>query len=209
MLTKMTICPENLTWTYEAFLNLVRLGYPVIHANCVYEKGWEVNHATVLYDQLKQIADYILDNNLENDLEFTMFDEGYCRPQSLSDNKNYCGSTGCMLCCDPDGNVAPCVRFLKSSLGEKLGDFTIGHIDTGLGKSDIDKHNVELLDSVTRQSQSSQECIECPISTGCGWCTAYNYQETGSVDKRCTYICWTHRARSLANTYYWNKVHYF
>lgn len=207
MLTKMTICPENLTWTHEAFLNLVRLGYPVIHANCVYEKGWTVNHATILYDQLKKIADYILDNDLENSLEFTMFDEKLCKPQSLMDNKNYCGSTGCMLCCDPDGNVAPCIRFLKSSLGEDVGDFTIGHADVGLGKLDIDKHNIETLDAVTRQSQSSQECMECPISAGCGWCTAYNYQETGSVDKRCTYICWTHRARALANTYYWNKVH--
>ena len=207
MLTKMTICPENLTWTYEAFLNLVRLGYPVIHGNCVYEKGWTVNHATILYDQLKQIADYILDNNLENYLEFTMLDEASCKPQSLVDNKNYCGSTGCMLCCDPDGNIAPCVRFLKSSLGENVGDFTIGHIDSGLGKSDIDKRNVETLDAITRESQSSKECMECPIATGCGWCTAYNYQETGSVNKRCTYICWTHRARSLANVYYWNKVH--
>jgi radical SAM peptide maturase (CXXX-repeat target family) len=207
MLTKMTICPENLTWTFEAFKNLQQLNYPIIHANCVYEKGWTMNHGTILYDQLKKIADYILENDLENSIEFTMFDENYCRPQSLVDNKNYCGSTGCMLCCDPDGNIAPCVRFLKSSLGENVGDFTIGHIDTGLGKADIDKQHVEELDSITRQSQSPKECMECPISVGCGWCTAYNFQETGSTNKRCTYICWTHRARSLANVYYWNKVH--
>ena len=36
-------------------------------------------------------------------------------------------------------------------------------------------------------------------------CTAYNYQETGTPDKRVTYICDMHKARALANVYFWNK----
>ena len=207
MLTKMTIAPENITWTYDAFKNLVSLGYPVIHANCVYEKGWEPRHGVVLYDQLKKIADYILENDLENNLEFTMFAENSCIPQPETDNQNYCGSTGCMLCCDPDGNIAPCLRFLKSSLGEEIGDFTIGHTRSGIGVEEQDKANIEALDTVTRRSQSTDECFNCPVGLGCGWCTAYNYQELGSIDKRCTYICDTHKAKSLANVYYWNKVY--
>lgn len=207
MLTKMTICPENITWTYEAFLNLVKIGYPIIHGNCVYEKGWNVNHAIILYDQLKKIADYILENDLENILSFSMLDEIHCRPMNEEENNNYCGSTGCMMACDPDGNICPCVRFMKSSLGEEFGDFTIGHARSGMGVEEQDKKNIELLDAVTRRSQSTDECWDCPVAAGCGWCTAYNYQETGSVDKRCTYICWTHRARSLVNSYYWNKVY--
>lgn len=207
MLTKMTIAPENITWIYDAFLNLYELGYPVIHANCVYEKGWTVNHAIVIYAELKKIADFILDNNLENKIEFTMFDEKSCQLQTDKDNNNYCGSTGCMLACDPDGVIAPCIRFMKSSLGESVGDFAIGHLRSGIGIEPEDKANIDLLDSITRRSQSSDECWECPIGSGCGWCTAYNYQELGTADARCTYICWTHRARSLANVYYWNKVY--
>lgn len=207
MLTKMTICPENLTWTYEAFLNLIKLGYPVIHGNCVYEKGWNINHATILYNQLKQIADYILDNDLENIVEFTMFNEMIGIPLTEEDNQNYCGSTGCMLCCDPDGVIAPCIRFLKSSLGENLGDFSIGHLRSGIGIEEQDKNNIDLLDSITRKSQSTDECWNCPVAGGCGWCTALNYQELGTPNARCTYICWPHRARSLANVYYWNKVY--
>ena len=38
-----------------------------------------------------------------------------------------------MLTCDPDGIIAPCVRFLKSSLGEELGDFALGTIQDGIG----------------------------------------------------------------------------
>jgi radical SAM peptide maturase (CXXX-repeat target family) len=207
MLTKMTIAPENITWMYEAFLNLLKLEYYVIHANCVYEKGWTINHAIVFYDQLKKIADYILENNLENDLVFTLFDEMSCIPQSESDNQNYCGSTGCMLICDPDGVIAPCVRFLKSSLGEELGDFALGHINSGIGKEACHKCNICTLDSITRKSQSTDECWNCPISMSCGWCTALNYQELGTPNARCTYICWMHRARSLANVYYWNQVY--
>ena len=207
MLTKMTIAPENITWTYDAFVNLVRLGYPIIHGNCVYEKGWTINHAIILYDQLKKIADYILENDRENTLSFSMFDEQHCHPLAQHENQNYCGSTGAMLACDPDGNICPCIRFMKSSLGENLGDFTIGHTRSGMGVEEQDKANIEALDAVTRRSQSTDECWLCPVGSGCGWCTAYNYQITGSVDKRCTYICWMHRARSLANVYFWNKVY--
>lgn len=35
-------------------------------------------------------------------------------------------------------------------------------------------------------------------------CSAYNYQVNGTPDSRCTFICQMHKARSLANVYYWN-----
>lgn len=206
MLTKMTVAPENITWVFEAFKNLYRLGYRVIHANCVYEKGWTIDHAKILYDQLKQVADYILENDLEYEVYFRMLDKEECGAIKGDDDKNYCGSTGCMLACDPDGVICPCVRFMKSSLGEEIGDFALGTIEDGIGIKQEHKDNINLLDSITMSSQSTDECINCPIAGGCGWCTAYNFQETGSPNKRCTYICWMHRARSLAIVYYWNKV---
>jgi radical SAM peptide maturase (CXXX-repeat target family) len=207
MLTKMTIAPENISWTLEAFKNLYKLGYRTIHANCVYEKGWTINHGIVFYNQLKQIADFILDNDLEEEIVFTLFDSDDCKPLSDEDNQNYCGSTGCMLACDPDGQICPCIRFMKSSLGEELGNFTLGSIEEGIGHTEEHKNNINILDSITRRSQSTDECYNCSVGRGCGWCTAYNFQETGSPNKRCTYICWMHRARSLANVYYWNKVY--
>ena len=207
MLTKMTIAPDNITWVFEAFKNLYHLGYESIHANCVYEKGWDVRHATILYDQLKKVADYIIDNDLEEKLVFTMFSEAECKPMHEEDNDNYCGSTGCMLACDPDGVIAPCIRFMKSSLGEELGDFALGDITNGIGHTEEHKTNINTLDCITRRSQSTDECWNCPVGRGCGWCTALNYQDLGTPDARCTYICWMHRARSLANVYYWNKAY--
>lgn len=51
------------------------------------------------------------------------------------------------------------------------------------------------------------ECFACPIASGCSWCSAYNYQCTGTPDKRVTYICPMHKARVLANAYYWNNLY--
>lgn len=36
-------------------------------------------------------------------------------------------------------------------------------------------------------------------------CSAYNYQMNGTPDSRCTFICDMHKARALANVYFWNK----
>ncbi len=207
MLTKLTVAPANVSWLYEAFMNLYNLGYKMIHANCVYEKGWTIDHAKILYDQLKKIADYMIENDLEQDVYFKFFDENDCIPSLETENDNYCGSTGCMLACDPDGTICPCLRFMKSSLGEEIGDFSLGDICNGIGKTEKHKERINILDSITRRSQSTDECWNCPISRGCGWCTGYNFQETGSPNKRCTYICWMHRARSLVNAYFWNKAY--
>lgn len=205
MLTKMTIAPENIDWTFKAFKNLHGLGYKIIHANTVYEKGWEMKHAKTFYKELKQIADYLLDNNLDLEVYTSLFEEDSFVSQPSTDCDNYCGSTGCMLALDPHGEIYTCIRFMKSSLGNKVTPYSIGHINSGIGVEEIHANRIKELDNVTRQSQSEQKCIECPISRGCGWCTAYNYQATGTINKRVTYICDMHKARSLANVYFWNK----
>ena len=58
---------------------------------------------------------------------------------------------------------------------------------------------------ITRRSQSSDECFNCPIAAGCGWCSAYNYEYYGTPNMRTTFTCCMHKARSLANAYYLYK----
>ena len=38
-------------------------------------------------------------------------------------------------------------------------------------------------------------------------CTGYNYDRFGDPDHKATFICDMHRARVLANVYYWNKLY--
>lgn len=115
-----------------------------------------------------------------------------------------CGGTGAMLAFDPDGIAYPCLRYMPSSLGPGVKPLICGSID-GIFEEPEHKALKEYLDSITRRSQSTDECWNCPIAKGCAWCSGWNYQLHGTPNSRCTRICWMHKARSLANVYYWNK----
>ena len=127
----------------------------------------------------------------------------------LDDNhtNNWCGGDGRMLAFEPDGSILPCMRYSKISLGDHQPAYRIGDLDNGIGVLEDDKKRLNLLRSITRQSQSEQKCLDCPINGGCAWCSAYNYEMTGTPNKRVTYICDMHKARVLAQSYYHNKKH--
>jgi hypothetical protein len=38
----MTLCPDNINYTFDALTNLINNGYKDIVFNCVFEKGWTV-----------------------------------------------------------------------------------------------------------------------------------------------------------------------
>ena len=73
--TKMTLSPNNITYTYDAITNLFNLGYEEIHANVVFEEGWTLDHAKIFYNELIKLADYILDNKLYETVRVSLFEE--------------------------------------------------------------------------------------------------------------------------------------
>lgn len=204
--SKITIAPENLKHLHSAIVHMISLGYKDINANCVYEKGWEEHHAKEFYVQLKKVADYLL-NYVEEDIYCSLFEENFFHPKEETDIDNWCGGTGVMLSCDPDGWLYPCIRYMESSLGTKVKPMRIGHVDTGIGDNRCHKDCISCLHKIDRRTQSTDICFYCPIAEGCAWCSAYNYQEFGTPDKRATYICEMHKARALANSYYWSKYY--
>ncbi|WP_343209462.1 radical SAM peptide maturase, CXXX-repeat target family [Anaerolentibacter hominis] len=205
--SKITVAPENLAYLYDAIVHMVDLGYDEINANCVYEKGWESHHATEFYWQLKKIADYWNEHDLVNSHYCSLFVENFFQPKAETDLDNWCGGTGFMLSCDPDGYLYPCIRYMESSLGADQPAMRIGHVDTGIGTSVHEAERIQCLKCIDRRSQSSDECFSCPIAEGCSWCSAYNYQEFGTPDHRATYICDMHKARALANYYFWTTYY--
>jgi len=114
-----------------------------------------------------------------------------------------CGGTGEMLACGTDGKLFPCIRYMGMSLGNSREELTCGNLDDGIDKDMLEN----MYNSVTRRSQSTDECYYCPIAKLCAWCSGYNYQVFGTVNKRATFICVMHKARSLGNVYYWNRVY--
>lgn len=206
--SKMTLSPENIQYTYEALKGLINEGYKEIYLNCVFEKGWTIEHAKILYNQLKQFSDYILENNLENELFVSMYDNLFFKPKEITDDRNWCGGNGAMISVDWKGDIYPCIRYMESSLGPDIEPIIIGNVNDGIMTNIKCRNCINQLKAVNRLSQSTQECIECPIAEGCAWCQAYNYQDSGDFNHRATYICIMHKARALANAYYWNLYYW-
>lgn len=204
--SKITIAPANLKYMNDAIRHFVGLGYSNIHANTVYEEGWTIEDARTFYVLLKEIADYFYDNELVEEVYLSLFEQAHGRPKSPDDLQTWCGGVGnSMLAIDPDGNLYPCLRYMDSSLGTDQEPLIIGTIWDGIGKREKDKAWIDCLGCITRRTESTDECFFCPIAEGCGECSAYNYQVAGTPDCKATFMCDMHKARMLANTYFWNR----
>ena len=202
--SKMTLSPDNINFVFPALVNLWKNDYNFIYCNCIYEKGWTIEHAKILYYELKKVADYLLNNHLERIKGTSILNLDLSQQKNISD-KNFCGGDGNMLAVDYKGDLYPCLRYMESSIGQNQSPYIIGNVNDGIGYNQQTKYMIAGLD-VTYKSQSPQECIDCPVSSECGWCSALNYQEFGTINKRTTYTCLMHKARVLANYYYQNKM---
>lgn len=203
--TKVTISKDNLSNLNSIIKFFVENNMKYIFGNPIFEEHWTIADGQLYYQELKKMADYILELNEEIFCAF--FDKDNFKPKSIFDNENWCGGTGKMLAFDPNGVAYPCLRYMPSSLGKDIPPITIGNLKDGILQTDKDKETKHFLDSITRKSQSTPNCFYCPIASGCAWCSAWNYQENGTPDCRSTNICNMHKARSLANVYFWNKYY--
>ena len=203
--TKYTIAPGNLSLFASSVRHLVlEEGVDTLNCNCVYEEGWTIEHARELYRQLKDVSDMIVESGTDTFVSILDWEAGDHLPGS--ETQNWCGGDGRMLAFDVDGTVLPCMRYSSISIDNRPC-YRIGDVEAGIAKREDDAARLKALQSITRQSQSEQRCLDCPINSGCAWCTAYNYQTTGSPDKRVTYICDMHKARVLAQCYHHNRLH--
>ena len=202
--SKMTIAPQNVQYIKDAVISLINNGYTRINLNCVYEDVWTSSDATSLYYQLKSLSDYLLQNSWEDKISLSIFEgtERYVREEET----NWCGGDGHMLAVDWKGDLFPCLRYMESSLGSEQEPYKIGNVDTGIGSTEKERCRLDCLSCLTVSSQSDKKCLDCPISSGCGWCTAYNYQTYGTVNHRATFICQMHQARVMATAYYKNSI---
>jgi uncharacterized protein len=204
--TKITLSPQNIMYLNEAIQNVWSLGIVGAHTNCVFEKGWQIKDAKIFYKELKKLADYLLADKNYSKYYCSLFDDTIGK--ELTEDRNWCGGNGSMLAIAPDGRCFPCIRFMKYSLN-KQKEQPIGDINRGLDKKE---ENVWLnkLKDITMSSQCQYEdnkkCLTCKIASGCALCTGYNYDEFGDPNHKATSICDMHKARVLANVYYWNKL---
>ncbi len=201
--TKVTISSADIPYIKESVLHLYSLGIHEVNINCVFENVWKDGDDTLFEEQLIHLADAIIDGGYYTDYACSFFSEEIGEPIDVNiDNKNWCG-TGRMLSIDAAGNFYPCTRFAQYSLRDKKA-WIIGNIHTG-----INKNKLRPFLTLDRCTQSTQECIDCEVASGCAWCQGENYDaaDTPTVFQRSTAICKMHKARVRANNYYWNKLY--
>lgn len=207
--TKMTISPENVQYVGS----MIKYAYEELHLssifiNCTFEGPWSIESSRILYNGFIRIADYCYEHDTYSNLAISFFvEDDFIMNDYSEDDKNWCGGNGSMLAIAPDGKCYPCIRYMPSSVGNDVTPLVIGDVYNGLVNRPCEKCVVATLKSMTATSQSTQECIDCPINRGCAWCSGYNYQKFGKLNKRSTEICSVHKARALANVYYWNKFY--
>ncbi|MDR2233134.1 MAG: radical SAM peptide maturase, CXXX-repeat target family [Tannerella sp.] len=201
--TKVTISSPDIPYIKESVLHLYSLGIKEVNINCVFEQVWQENDDLLFEEQLMQLADTIIDNGYYKNYACSFFSELIGKPlDKVRENQNWCGA-GIMLAVDAAGMFYPCTRFAQYSLREKKAAI-VGNIHEG-----INQNLLRPFLTLDRCTQSSQECIECEVASGCAWCQAENYDtaETNTIYQRTTAICKMHKARVRANNYYWNKLY--
>jgi uncharacterized protein len=199
--TKATLSHECLPMIKDSVINIWSLGINSVFMNVVFEDVWKENDDRILEEQMKLLADHIIDNKLWSKYTCSLFTESIGKPISKDENKNWCGS-GKMLAIDYNGIFYPCNRFAEFSLNIHKSR-TVGNYKDGINFNKLRPFLV-----LDRISQSSDECNNCEVGSGCSWCTGFNYDESesGTIYNRCTYICKMHKARVNATRYYEKRL---
>lgn len=196
--TKSTLNHESIPYVFESIKFLHSLCMKHMYMNTVSEDVWQDGDDKLFYDQLIKSADYILDNKLYKEKYISLFDLGTM--MDIEHQSNWCGCGSCMIAVDYKGNLFPCMRFKTLS---KMEPLSIGNIFIDNGKIDYKKL---LPFYFCHNTIHTPDCENCDAKAMCPNCTAFCYDETGSIFDRVSYMCDMHRARVKANRYYWNKL---
>lgn len=167
--SKMTLAPTNIKYLFDSVIDFINHDMKIINLNCVFEEGWNQETAREEYYQLKKLADHVIDNDLEN-IYIAIFNERQEGPQLKENDGNFCGGLGSMLSLRPNGDFYPCIRYMPTSIGEGNTDYCIGNVNDGLIGREQDSEVLNMMDNITRRSQSNDICYDCPLSNDCAWC---------------------------------------
>ena len=198
--TKVTFASEDLFLLRDSIIHLWNVGLRNIPANVVFENVWKEGDDAVFEQQLRELADYILENGYDEDYSVRFFDQTLGFPLGKNSKKrNFCGS-GKSIAFDCDGRMYPCVRFYEICQdGETI---CVGDIDHG-----VDDEKLALLSKTCIGMVNDGECADCSIANGCFACAGNNYRYTypHTVYKRTKYNCKMHKANVRANEYFWDN----
>lgn len=181
--TKATFSSQDLPYLKDSIVSLWNNGITQVMANVVFEDVWKEGDDLIFENQLKLLADYIIDGKLWDTYSVKFFSQRLGYPRSDSEMKNNICGSGNMLAIDYEGKYYPCVRFMGSALNKHPAK-SVGDIYKG-----INTNKIRSFYALSGLDISPRECIECPISSECSWCTGLNYDESinGTIFNRTAY----------------------
>ena len=199
--TKATVSHSGLPGLKDAVVHLWALGMKSVTINLVNEDVWQPGDNLIYEEQLRQLADYIMEAEIYYTHNCSFFSKTIGQPIDARDDINWCGA-GKMLAIDCNGTFYPCVRFAPFSMQNKPAR-AIGNCFDGL-----DMNKLRPFLTLNRSMQSPAQCLECDVASGCSWCQGNNYDFalTDTVFQRATYTCDMHKARVRANRYFWQRL---
>lgn len=200
--TKVTFASEDLPMLKDAIVHLFGLGMKIVPANVVFEDVWRPGDDAIFEEQLRELADHIIDNDLWREYNCTLFSESIGVPQDAQAS-SWCGAGKSMITVDHQGLLYPCYRFLPFSLDGSNPPYVVGNIYDG-----IDYNRLQPFRVADVRSQSDPKCLECEVASGCAWCSGHDYDVAPlpTIFRRDTAVCRMHQARVRANQYYWHKL---
>ena len=198
--TKATFSHNDLPYLKDSIIHLWNLGIKIVMANLVYEDVWEEGDDHVFEEQLRSLADYIVENDLWEKKSVRFFSPTIGLPLTKEHkNSNVCGAGKKTLAFDCDGNIFPCIRFVdfctEHKATKRIGDISVG----------INEDMLKPFSAVTISTVVDDECDTCEVASSCDFCTAFNYvaSKKNSVFERTKYICKMHKANARVNEYLW------
>ncbi|MBE5981008.1 MAG: radical SAM peptide maturase, CXXX-repeat target family [Paenibacillaceae bacterium] len=201
--TKVTFAHADLPLLKESIIHLWKLGIKDISANVVFENVWLENDDLIFEEQLKSLADYMIEKECYRDCSVTFFESGLGNPLGEEGKQQTICGAGLMLAIGPTGKIYPCLRYKDYSLENKK-EIVIGNVDNGIDFDKVIRFRV-----ATNLLQCDDECLNCPVATGCSHCQAQSYDtaDTSTNFQRAKYICTMHKARVRANNYFYNRLY--
>ncbi len=200
--TKATFSSGDIPLLKDSIINLWDLGLEYVAANVVFEDVWKEGDDLVYEDQLKQLADYIIENELWDTCSVRFFEPTLGFQMSKFDKtRHFCG-TGTMIAVSTEGKLYPCIRFLDFCMGSNAAGYCIGDIEHGY---DIQKKSAFEKLSIERVNEA--QCNACTVASGCFSCTGNNYDDMNgkTLFHRAVYNCKMHKAQARANKYFWKR----
>lgn len=198
---KATVNKDSLPYLADSVIHLIELGLDKIYMNNVFEDVWDKEDAKIFREQLYRVADYLLEDSRYERIYVSYFRHEYQEDRVKTEERNWCGCGTCMVSVDVDGNLYPCHRFQTLSYRPNL---KIGDINTG--------YNYNLLRPFAYcnirnlQGEYRDKCWSCEHRCLCSWCTAYNYDVTGTIFQRAPMPCDMIAAQAEVNRYFFGRI---